>query len=81
MSRKKNAKVGFRTHSRKTVLWVVCWTSVLSPRWQMARPALGYCHTWPPESKSHWVWFLGPSVVIDAEGMQNIEQGGEEGEE
>lgn len=81
MSREKNAKVGFCTHSRKTVWWVVCWISVSSPRWQMARPALGESHTRPSESESHWVWFLGPSVVIDAEGVQNIEQGGEEGEE
>lgn len=45
------------------------------------KTCFGDSHTRPPESESHWVWFLGPSVVIDAEGMQNIEQGGEEGEE
>lgn len=45
------------------------------------KTCFGDSHTRPPENESHWLWFLSPSVVIDAEGVQNIEQGGEEGEE
>lgn len=80
MSREKNAEVGLRTHSRKMVWWVVCWT-VFITRVANGKTCFGDSHTRPPESDSHWFWFLGPSVVIDAEGVQNIEQGGEEGEE
>lgn len=54
---------------------------VFITRMANGKTCFGDSHTRPSESESHWLWFLHPSVVIDAEGVQNIEQGGEEGEE